>query len=128
MILLISGLSTRWKLLLGALITVPLGFYSKFYDGVAEDWVNNSLSGIFYEIFWCFVLASLLIQVTPRTIAIVVFLLTCLIEILQLFDWAVLMWTRQFFIGKVLLGNSFHLSDFIYYAVGSLLGYFLIKK
>ncbi len=35
------------------LIIVPLGLYSKFYSGPAANWVNNSLGGVFYEVFWC---------------------------------------------------------------------------
>jgi hypothetical protein len=35
------------------LVTIPVGVYTKFYQGPAADWVNNSLGGVFYEIFWC---------------------------------------------------------------------------
>jgi hypothetical protein len=52
----ISWLS-KWRAWTDAslLVTVPVGVYTKFHQGPAADWVNNSLGGVFYEIFWvCF--------------------------------------------------------------------------
>ncbi|MCU0611068.1 MAG: hypothetical protein MUE60_04665 [Candidatus Eisenbacteria bacterium] len=32
---------------------VPLGFVSTLDACPAREWVNNSLTGVFYELFWC---------------------------------------------------------------------------
>ena len=32
---------------------VPLGLYTKVYAGPVTAWVNNSLDGVFYVLFWC---------------------------------------------------------------------------
>ncbi|MGP8243973.1 MAG: hypothetical protein ACLQVN_05585 [Bryobacteraceae bacterium] len=44
----------RW-VLISLLVLVPVGFYSKFYRGPVREWVNDSLGGTFYVIFWCLV-------------------------------------------------------------------------
>lgn len=114
--------SYRWLLLIALVIIVPLGFYTKFYDGPAGDWVNDSLGGVFYELFWCLVLAMLFYKTSPWRIAWIVFLFTTLLEFLQLSDAYILSWSRSFFIGEVLLGNSFNWDDIPYYFIGSGLG------
>lgn len=117
----------RWIILSIILIT-PLGFYTKFYTGPLQDWVNNSLGGVFYEIFWCLVLALLFRRLRPVSIAGVVLLVTCALEFLQLWHPQFLEYLRSTFIGVTILGNSFSWSDFPYYLAGSVLGYVLLKR
>ncbi len=100
-----------------------LGFYSKFHRGLAEGWINNSLGGILYVVFWVMIWNLVRPRHDPRIIAISVFLLTSGLEILQLSRHPVLEWGRSFFIGRTLLGTTFVASDFFYYMVGGLLGY-----
>ena len=45
-------ISNRWPTIISIFGIVPIGFYSKFYRGSAAQWVNGSLGGVFYEIFW----------------------------------------------------------------------------
>ena len=110
------------------LVIIPLGFGSKFYAGPYQRWVNNSLSGVFYEIFWCL----LALLVFPKTkilrIAVIVFLSTCLLEFLQLWHPPFLQMLRSTFIGVTILGNSFVVSDFLYYFIGSALGWLLLLR
>lgn len=117
---------TKLWTLVSLLIIVPLGFYAKFYTGPAASWVNNSLSGVFYVIFWC-LLIFLFIPVPPWLIATGVFVVTSLLEILQLSHHPVLEFIRRFFLGRVLIGTVFVWSDFIYYAVGCLLGWLWLR-
>ena len=105
------------------LIILPAGFYSKFYRGPAHFWVNNSLSGVFYEIFWCLVAGVFLRRSKPGSIACGVFLATCILEFLQLWHPPALEYARSFFIGSALLGTAFVWSDFPYYLIGSALGW-----
>jgi hypothetical protein len=101
-----------------------LGFYSKMYSGPGFGWVNNSLSGILYELFWC--LLFFLLRPRTRTfhIVITVFIVTCALECMQLWHPPVLEFVRKSFIGRTLIGTTFVWSDFFYYLVGCSLGYF----
>ncbi len=113
------------------LFIIPLGFYTKFYSGPAHVWVNNSLGGLLYEIFWCLVVFFIFPKANPIKIALWVFSITCTLEFLQLWHPPFLEFLRGNFIGRTILGNSFNWGDFPYYFVGSLGGYFvlvLIKK
>ncbi|MGC9364353.1 MAG: DUF2809 domain-containing protein [Fidelibacterota bacterium] len=123
----LSGIQRR-RILIALLILTPLGFYTKFYTGPLQDWVRNSLGGVFYEIFWCLVLALLFRRLRPVTIAGVVLLVTSALEFLQLWHPSFLGYLRSTFLGVTILGNSFTWSDFPYYFVGSALGYVLLMR
>ncbi|MBL7067802.1 MAG: DUF2809 domain-containing protein [Candidatus Marinimicrobia bacterium] len=128
MALLFKYLYAKRVLLVSLLIVIPVGFYSKFYSGSAHTWVNNSLCGVFYEIFWCLILALFFKQLKPLNIALIVLSLTCVLEFMQLWHPPLLELLRDNFIGVTILGNSFTWSDFPYFFVGSLVGYFWINK
>jgi hypothetical protein len=108
------------------LIITPAGFYSKFYNGPASEWINNSFGGLLYVVFWCLVVFFLFPRVRPLKIILPVLLVTCMLEFLQLWNPQFLNYLRSFFIGQAILGNSFICSDFIYYCAGSILGFFWI--
>lgn len=109
-------------------ILIPVGFSSKLYSGIGHEWINNKLGGVFYEIFWCLVIFILLPKSKPLRIAIWVFIITCILEFVQLLDNTLLEIIRSNFIGQTIIGNSFTWSDFPYYVVGSVLGYLILKK
>ena len=124
---------SRFKLLVlfSLIIIIPIGFLTKFYSGPAQDWVNNSLGGLFYEIFWILLFAFLFPKIKPVKIALLVFCITCMLEFLQWWHPPFLEVLRANFIGRTILGNSFNWMDFPYYAIGSFLGWYillLIKK
>lgn len=114
----------RLLILLSLIVIVPIGFLTKFYTGPTQNWVNDSLGGLFYEIFWCLVFGFLLPDTNPLKIAIWVVVATCLLEFLQLYHWPILEIIRNNFIGRTILGNSFNWKDFPYYIFGSVIGYF----
>ena len=114
--------------LISILIITSLGFASKFYAGPGAKWFNNSLGGFLYEIFWCLVISFILIKVKSWKIALSVFMITCILEVLQLWHPAFLEAIRSTFIGRTIIGTSFVPSDFIYYAIGSITGWILLKK
>lgn len=117
----------KWTLLSIALIT-PLGFYSKFYSGPAFEWVNNSLGGVLYVIFWSLAVSLLFLHVRPWRIALVVFLITCFLECLQLWHPSFLETIRSTFMGATLLGNSFSWSDLGHYVIGLLISGILLGR
>jgi hypothetical protein len=109
----------KWILLSLALL-IPLGLLTKMYEGPGGEWVNNSLGGVLYVIFWT-LLCSLLFPVAkPCRIAGVVLLVTCMLEVVQLWHPPFLETVRSTFIGVTLLGNSFSWLDFPHYMLGSL--------
>jgi len=119
-----SSLRTRRMVAMISLAVVtPIGFAVKFYDGPAAHWVNNSLGGVFYELFWCLVLFVLLPRLMPWKIAAAVLSITCLLECLQLWHPPFLETIRGTFIGATILGTTFAWSDFCYYLIGCLLGW-----
>ena len=118
---------TQLLTLISLVIIVPVGFYSKFYKGPAFFWVNNSLGGLFYEIFWCLLIFLFFTKGKPWIIASIVLITTCLLEFLQLWHPNFLEWIRSNFVGRTILGNSFAWKDFPYYFVGSTIGWLWLK-
>jgi len=121
-----------WWTTLSIVIITPIGFYSKLYSGPLANWVNDSLGGIFYEIFWCLLIFLFFFRTKAWHIAATVFIITSMLEFLQLWHPSVLEWIRDNFIGRTILGTSFTWSDFPYYALGSGIGWlwisFIIRK
>lgn len=113
--------------LIAIAIIVPVGFYSKFYNGPARHWANDSLGGALYEIFWCLVVFFFFPRQSPLKIALWVFFATCSLEFLQLWHPPFLQYLRSSFIGRTILGVSFNWGDFPYYFAGSAAGYFILK-
>jgi Protein of unknown function (DUF2809) len=113
--------------LISLLIVVPLGFYSKFYAGPAAYWVNHSVSGLWYEIFWCLLVLCFLPEGKAGLIASGVLLATCALEVLQLWHPPFLDYLRRSFLGRTLLGTSFAWSDFPYYVLGCGIGWLWMK-
>ena len=110
------------------LFLVPVGFLSKIYSGPGQLWVNHSLGGVLYEIFWCLVVSGFRPALKAKKIALGVFCVTCMLEFMQLWHPAFLESFRRLFIGRTLLGTTFTWTDFPYYFLGSLAGAFLIEQ
>lgn len=108
------------------LLITPIGFYTKVYSGSGASWVNNSLGGVFYEIFWCLIIFFFFQNSRALMIAVLVFIITCFLEVLQLWHPKFLEIIRVNFIGRTVFGTSFSLHDFIYYFIGSGIGYLIL--
>jgi hypothetical protein len=116
--------SARLRALLSGAVVVPLGFALKFYAGPGQAWVNNSLAGVAYVIFWCLAVFA----VWPNRAAITwiasgVLVVTCALEALQLWHPSWLEAIRSTFAGRALLGTTFVWSDYAYYVVGCAIGW-----
>jgi hypothetical protein len=119
------------KIFISLLLIVPVGLATKFYRGPAAWWFNDYLGGVFYEIFWCLFFAFILPNVSAFLISIWVFLVTCALEFLQLWHPPFLEMIRSTFIGRAFIGHAFAWSDFPYYIIGSVIGWYwiiMIKK
>ena len=107
---------------LALMVITPVGFATKFYDGPLAIWVNQSLSGVLYVAFWILLVMVGVPRLRPVVVALGVFLITALLEVAQLWQPPWLEVIRGHFLGRTLLGTTFVLSDFLYYAFGALLG------
>jgi hypothetical protein len=117
----------EWPALLSIAVIVPIGFNSKAYRGPAAHWVNDSLGGVFYVIFWCLVISLLLPRVRAARITLAVLAGTCTLEFLQRWHPPFLEYLRSFFIGRTILGSYFDWYDFPYYFAGALLGWLWLR-
>ncbi|MGO9257281.1 MAG: DUF2809 domain-containing protein [Bryobacteraceae bacterium] len=107
---------------------VPIGFYSKFYRGPAADWVNDSLGGFFYDIFWCLMVFLVRPHWKPRWIAAGVLGATCVLEFMQLWHPPFLELIRSHFLGRTIIGTTFDWMDFPYYFIGSGVGWYWLER
>jgi hypothetical protein len=116
----------KWILLCICLVT-PAGFLFKSYSGTGHTWFNDYGAGVLYEVFWCLVVFFIVPKARYITrIATGVFVVTCILETLQLWHPAFLQQIRSTFLGAALLGTTFVWWDFPHYVLGYLLGWLLM--
>lgn len=119
----------RLLTILSLIIVTPLGFLSKFYKGPLDWWFNDYGGGVLYEIFWCLFVFMLI----PKRQAVIkipiwVFIVTCILEILQLWQPLFLQQIRATFWGRMFLGTTFVWWDFPHYVIGCLIGWLWLQK
>jgi Protein of unknown function (DUF2809) len=123
---------TRRRLLLAAvaLLTVALGLLTKRYSGPLSGWVRGSSGAMLYEVLWIALAQLIWLKARSWRIALCVFLATCGVELLQLYNPPWLVAVRQTFPGKMLLGtnNGFDPLDLLHYALGSALGLLIVAR
>ncbi|MCU0532875.1 MAG: DUF2809 domain-containing protein [Hydrococcus sp. Prado102] len=123
-------MKNRHLLLFISLVLVTLlGLAFKFYRGFGQEWLNNNGAAIWYEVFWClFFFWFFPTKKAMILIPIWVFVVTCILEILQLWRSPILQMIRTTLIGRLLLGTTFSWLDFPHYAVGSLIGWLWLHQ
>ncbi|MBN3035170.1 MAG: DUF2809 domain-containing protein [Bacteroidales bacterium] len=120
--------SIRWLTAVILAAVVVGGIFALEYTGPGHLWIRFSLGGFLYELFWCLLAFLLFPRLRPLNIALTVFIATCLLEILQLWQNPLIQQIRETFAGKILLGNRFNVWDFPWYLTGSLAGWGLMKR
>ncbi|NJL57328.1 DUF2809 domain-containing protein [bacterium] len=118
----------RRIVLIALVATVPIGFACKYYQGWLDWWWNDYGAAIFYEIFWILLAVWLLPRTKPGAIALWVFAITCVLEILQLWHPAWLQAVRATLVGRLLLGTTFSWWDFPHYAIGCALPWWGLRS
>ncbi len=113
----------RLVLLISVIFIVPMGYIIRFSLGGENVWLYDALGSIAYEIFWILLIALLAPKISLLKIAIGVCIATCGLEFLQLWQPPFLQAARSTLPGRLVLGNTFVLSDFPSYFVGSFLGW-----
>jgi len=71
-------------------------------------------------VFWCLLALALRPELSPWLVGGAVFLLTSLLEVLQLWHPPLLEAVRATFLGRALIGSGFEWSDLPHYAAGAL--------
>ena len=100
-----------------------LGFASKLYSGPGAGWVSGSAGGVLYVAFWLLLVLAVAPRLAPARVAVAVFLVTSVLELLQLWQPAWLAPIRASFLGHALVGSTFSALDFPHYALGALIGW-----
>ncbi|ELS02175.1 Protein of unknown function (DUF2809) [Xenococcus sp. PCC 7305] len=117
----------HFLVLLSLFVITPLGLLSKVYTGIGQEWINDYSGDILYEIFWCLVFFWFFSG--KKAIAMIplwVFVVTCAIELAQLYFVHVPVAIRSTIIWRLLLGSTFAWWDFPHYALGCFLGWLLL--
>ena len=120
-------LKRKWIIIFLCVVT-PLGFLFKFYAGPGHKWFNDYGAGLLYEVFWCLV-AFFFVPHRKYIMRIVVsvFIVTCILEILQLWHPAFLERIRAAFLGGAFLGSTFVWWDFPHYVLGCIVGWLCMR-
>ena len=120
-----SYLKKQWPILVVLLVITPLGLATKCYSGAGQQWVHDYAGDILYTMFWYFLCILMFPQTRPAFMSLLVFFFSVFVELSQLSDATQLLWLRQFFVGRTLVGVSFSFTDIGYYYLGSQLALFL---
>lgn len=118
---------------IGVALVIPLGLGSKTYTGPAQAWVDGYSGDILYELAWMFLIAGLWPAIFKARqgitrLALGVFAVTASFEFLQLWQPAWLQAWRATLAGKLILGTTFVVWDFVYYALGCVIGWLILKS
>ena len=107
---------------------IPMGLASKYYQGPFAAWANNSLGGVFYEMFWVLLIVLIQPKLSPGWVAFWVFVVTSSLEFAQLWKPPFLEIIRATLLGRLLLGTTFSWWDFPYYIIGCGLAWLGLKS
>ncbi|MBL8211753.1 MAG: DUF2809 domain-containing protein [Bryobacterales bacterium] len=106
------------------LLTVLAGYILRFHAPIPAT-LRDASGGIAYVLAFA-LLASYLLPPTLSALAALTF--TCTVEFLQLWHPPFLEAARQTLPGRLVLGTTFHWSDFPPYVAGTLLARRLLKR
>ncbi len=95
--------------LLSLLIIIPCGLFSKAYTGIGQKWVQDYSGDILYEIFWFIrpIKDEAILRNVTSKIALGVFIITCVIEVSQLWFYLVPGAISSSLVWRMLLGAGF---------------------
>lgn len=115
---LIENHSRIYKMILMVLVLIT-GLYTRDYRGEYQDTINNNAGGVFYVIFGSLVISLLFPTLKSFTIASLSFALTCVVEIVQYFQFPFMLRIAHHKLLAYLFGSSYNPKDFIYYGIGA---------
>ncbi|MBS3770339.1 MAG: DUF2809 domain-containing protein [Bacteroidales bacterium] len=108
-------------------IITALGFSAKLVPHGEATWLSNQLAGLFYVTELSLILYLFFPEHFIILLVIAAFLLTSLVEFMQLWHPAFLEPIRSSFLGHTIIGSTFSWLDFPWYVGGAVLGWLLLK-
>lgn len=125
----VSQQQLRWRSILLIPLVIAFGLGCKMYGGPGFDLINNfGPASVAYVVLIMLLLFAAMPN--PRriaSIAITAFVMTSVVEILQLWHPAWLTAIRQTLLGRLVLGTTFNMLDFPAYVVGSIVGFVILN-
>ena len=113
----------RIALLVGIVLIIPLGYSIRFSTSLGMPLLQDIVGSLAYQLLLMFLIAFFYPRASLAKIAVWVCVASSVGELLQLWQPPLLQAIRATWIGRIVLGNTFTLSDFPPYAVGSFLGW-----
>jgi Protein of unknown function (DUF2809) len=117
----------RIALLIGIILIIPLGYSVRFATGLGMPLLQDITGSLAYQILLMLLVAFFCPRASLVKVAVWVCVASCVGELLQLWQPPLLQAIRATWIGRIVLGNTFTVSDFPPYAVGSFLGWLGLK-
>ncbi|MGM0530678.1 MAG: DUF2809 domain-containing protein [Bacteroidota bacterium] len=108
-------------------IITALGFSAKLVPHGEASWISNQLAGLFYVTELSLILYLFFPEHFIILLVIAAFLLTSLVEFMQLWHPTFLEPVRSSFLGHTIIGSTFSWLDFPWYVGGAVLGWLLLK-
>lgn len=124
-----SHQTLRWRSLVMVPLVVAFGLACKLYRGPGSNLINNfGPASIAYVVL----LALLMFAIKPKRekivpIILVAFVLTCVIEFMQLWQPEWLTMVRSTVLGRLILGTTFNLLDFPAYLIGAIVSGLILR-
>lgn len=109
------------------ILVAALGVLAKLYPTEEAMWVCNHLAGTFYVVELALILHLIFPDHMAFLLAMAAFLITSLVEFLQIWHPGFLESFRASFIGHTILGSTFSWLDFPWYLGGALIGWGLLQ-
>jgi glycopeptide antibiotics resistance protein len=113
----------RLALLVCIVLIVPFGYNIRFATGLGSPLLQDIIGSLAYQILLMLVVTFFYPRLSLVKTAVGVFLVSSVLEVLQLWQPPLLQAIRATWAGRVFLGNTFTWADFPPYALGSLLGW-----
>jgi hypothetical protein len=108
-------------------IITALGFSAKLVPHGEATWLSNQLAGLFYVTELSLILYLFFPEHFIILLVIAAFLLTSMVEFMQLWHPAFLEPIRSSFLGHTIIGSTFSWLDFPWYVGGAVLGWLLLR-
>lgn len=117
----------RIALLISIVLIIPLGYSVRFATGLGLPLLQDIFGSLAYQVLLMFLIAFFYPRVSLVKLAVWVCVASCVGELLQLWQPPLLQAIRATWLGRIVLGNTFTVSDFPPYVMGSFLGWLGLK-
>ncbi len=118
----------RIALLVGMMGIIPFGYFVRFSKALNAPLLQDIGGSLAYQILLMLGVAFLSPRRSLLKCALGVFVFSCAVEFLQLWQAPFILAVRATWPGRVILGTTFNWWDFPPYALGCMLGWMVIRQ